>query len=332
MPTQKVSAAAAKRRLSDQQVAKPPIDVAETVATYRPRSLDTATWELIRPVVTQTLNGSAVSGGESVRKHVTHLALFYAWAETEGLPLSVTTLTRANIETYVSRGMEGSSAKSRADRRSRLRSIADRWHPDEAAPPGRIIGRRAVRPPYSSTEMAVLCRAAVEQPTPTLRRGMSLCVGLGAGAGLASADFRLLRRIHVEDHGRDGLLVHIPGASIQAQTRRVPIRIEYEDLVRAGLEGLEPQDLLLAGREDRRNLAARAVERAILPERCPRLEQSRLRHTWLSQMLAASVPLQVLLTAAGLQSARTLTDLAALLPPPAEPDMAALRSSGGGPR
>jgi site-specific recombinase XerC len=324
MPTRKNSAAAARRRVTDLRNLEAPTDRSAVVAAHKPRSISAETWETIRPAVVEALDHAPVTGEESLRKHVTHLALYFAWAENEGLSLDTGTLTRASVGIYVSRGMRGSSAKSRADRRSRLRAIADRLHPDQAAPPGQVIPRPAVRPPYSPAEMTALRRAAAEQPTLALQRGMCLCLGLGAGAGLSSADFRSLQRCHVEDRGPAGLLVQIPGA----QPRRVPVLRWYEDLVRMGLDGLQTEELLLAGREDRRNLAARAVEKAVLHEHCPKVEQSRLRHTWLSHLLGASVPLRVLLTAAGLRSARTLTDLAALLPPPDQSAIDALRTAG----
>ena len=49
-----------------------------------------------------------------------------------------------------------------------------------------------------------------------------------------------------------------------------------------------------------------------------RIEQSRLRATWLARLMTAAVPLQVVLTAAGLRSARTLADLLPHLPTDAD--------------
>lgn len=318
------AAAAARRRLrtlrTDSTV-ETPRDIQAALRAYRPRAFTSDRLTAIQPVVAEVLSQSHVSGPESIRKHLTHLAMFYAWAEQQGLPLVPATLTRGNLETYVSTGMADSSAKSRADRRSRLRAIADHLHPDEA-PAEATIARPAVKPPYTQPEMAAIRQAALQLPDDLHRSRLLLCVGLGAGAGLGSADFRALRRRHLDDGGHHGLLVTVPGA----RPRAVPIRETYEDLVRAGLAGLYADDLLLGGGEDRKNLAARAVEDAQLLDDCPHIEQSRLRHTWLADLLAAAVPLRVILTAAGLRSARTLTDLTELLPPPPDSAYTVLRT------
>lgn len=305
--------AAAARRLVQQNTsrAEGPVrpDVAAAVAAYRPHTLDQRTWTLVEPVVGRTLHGSTVTGPESLRKHITHLALFYGWAHHQGLPLEVATLTRPHIDAYISTGMPQSSAKSRSDRRARLRRIADRLHPDQAVR-GAAIARPAVKPPYTSAEMATIARTALEQSEPTRRR-LCLCVGLGAGAGLASTDLRHLRRGDIDDRGAAGLYVTVRSP----RARTVPVLTSYELHVRVGLHGLAADDLVLGMPVDARNLAARAVDDAVLLDDCPHIEQSRLRHTWLAVMLSSRVPLRTLLAASGLQSAKTLTDLLEHLPP-----------------
>ena len=42
----------------------------------------------------------------------------------------------------------------------------------------------------------------------------------------------------------------------------------------------------------------------------PHIEASRLRTTWIAELMSEAIPVQVILHAAGLKSARTLTDLA----------------------
>ena len=315
MPTQnRATAAAARRRLRELKHPVPDPartqEIATALTTYSPQAIDPDTWQRIRPTVAEVLTRSAVTRPESIRKHLTHLSHFYAWATAHGLRPDAGTLSRANLETYIATGMSGSSPKSRADRRARLRPIADGLHPDQGTPAGPVIARPAVRPPYSASEMAAILRAAQTQPTQVQRRTVGICVGLGAGAGLSPADFRDLRRRHVEDHGPDGLSVTVPHGAV----RTVPVLRRYEHLVRAATEGIGVDDLLLGGAADRKNLTGRAFEDAVLLGDCPRIEQSRLRHTWLADMLAAHVPLQLLLQAAGLRSARTLTDLLPCLP------------------
>ena len=72
--------------------------------------------------------------------------------------------------------------------------------------------------------------------------------------------------------------------------------------------GLDDGQLLLGRKEDRRNTAARVTERAAL-HKVPHIEPARLRATWLADLMTDQVPLAVILQAAGLKSARTLSEL-----------------------
>jgi hypothetical protein len=205
--------------------------------------------------------------------------------------------------------MPDSSDKSRADRRARLRSIADQLNADPAVAGGPAISRPAIRPPYSGDDLHQLIRVADNQPTSEQSRRVALCVGLGAGAGLDSPD---LRHLHVKDvvAAENGITVHVTGA----RPRTVPVLAMMEPLVLRGLRDLEPADLVLGRVEDRRNIAASALEDVVTLGGCPWIEQTRLRSTWISHHLAAGTPLNVLLPAAGLRTARTLPDLLPHLP------------------
>jgi hypothetical protein len=61
----------------------------------------------------------------------------------------------------------------------------------------------------------------------------------------------------------------------------------------------------------------------------PRLDQGRLRVTWLATHLLRSTPLRLLCAAAGLSSTRTLFDLLPLLPAADMSDAPALLRGGG---
>jgi integrase len=310
--TSRHSAAAARRLVQERALrAHAPVraEVAAAVSSYRPNAIDGSTWSLVEPVVSRTLHASKVTGVESLRKHVTHLAVFFAWAQNRALPLEMSALTRPNVEAFIATGMPHSSPKSRSDRRAKLRAIADQLHPDQS-PRGVAIARPKVKPPYTDAEMATIARVALEQTGQTRRR-VCLCVGLGAGAGLASSDLRSLRAGDIEDRGDAGLYVAVPAP----RPRRVPVLVDYETLVRTGLRGLSATDLALGLPADARNLAAGAMEDAVLGDDCPHIEQSRLRHTWLALLLTARIPLTTLLEVAGLRSPKTLTDLLEHLSP-----------------
>lgn len=162
---------------------------------------------------------------------------------------------------------------------------------------------------------------ATPQPTSGLTRQVSHLLGLGAGAGLDSADLKRLRRADVVDHGAErGIEVRVTnlkgsrsGNSRQTQ-RTVWVLKEYEDLVRRGIAGVAHSGLLLGVNAERANVAAAVYARASLGPEIPQIAQGRLRSTWMATHLTRCTPLNVLLEAAGLTTARTLIELLPHLP------------------
>lgn len=295
-------------------------------ASYTPRADIRASWLLVRPLVQECLERSGLTGVESLKKHVTHLAHFWTWAHRHGLAMDVhATLTRRCVDEYARVGMPDGTDKSRTDRRSRLRNLADRVNPDHAGPKPVVIPRNHMRPPYSPAEMVVIRRVAQVQPTATFRRQMCLCVGLGAGAGLDSADIKTLYGRHVHD-GDDGITVEVGNP---ARSRTTTVLREYEDLVRIGVAGIDAETLPLGHLPGRHNVAAKVFEKAtVIGRDIPHLEQSRLRSTWIATLLQRPIPLGVILAAAGLTSARTVVEIARYLDAAATTDAAALREGG----
>ncbi|WP_235737745.1 hypothetical protein [Nocardioides alcanivorans] len=287
-------------------------------------------WAQLKGAVEATLAASSVRGEDSMRKHVTHLAYFFHWARTVALPLEPSTLTRTNVGRYDSEVLVDAGGSTRQTRRSRLMAMADQIHPEDAPVKGPPLAHRSVAPPYSLSEMAVIRRVAQVQPTRQLVRQMCLLVGLGAGAGIDSTDIKRLRESDVTDHGPDtGIEVHVTNLrrskdnTEKRNQRTVWVLREYEDMVRIGLEGAKRGHLLLGRDAERANVAASVFARAVLSKEVPELAQARLRSTWLATHLQRTTPLNVLLQAAGLTTARTLVDLLEHLPKSA--DAAVLR-------
>lgn len=290
---------------------------------YQPKPELQLVWPRVLPFVRTALEGSRIRGTDSLRKHVTHLAHFGAWADERALPLDPKSLlTRVNTDEYCRVGMHGSTEKSCSDRRSKLRALADQVNPEQAPAKTKSIPRPALKPPYTDKDMQAVRRVVYVQPTAELTRSLCVCVGLGAGAGIDSPDLKLLIREHVEDLAEQGIRVTVPGAN----GRTVWVLREYEDMVRRGLVGLAPSDLLIGREPGRHNVAGEVFGRAKLYGDLPNLEQSRLRTTWLATLMARPVPLAVLCRAAGLKSTRTLFDLLPHLPHEADKD--ALREGG----
>ena len=260
----------------------------------------------IRPFMREVLTASSLTGHESVRKHCRHLAHLAAFAITNGRPLvTETMLTTDGIDDYIRRGMTADSDHNRAERRRRLLALAANVNPGPASPAKLTpIGHIAVKPPYTPAEAAVIARVAGTQPTHAKGRDLAAVVGLGLGAGADSVDLRHLYVRDIDDRSAQGLVVHFAGN----RPREVPVRANLEGLVRSALANRRATDLVLGHQLDRRNTAARAVNNAAL-YKVPHIEPARLRATWLVDVMTDTIPIGLILRAAGLKSARTLTDL-----------------------
>jgi len=320
---------AAARRLAAQhraeRAAAPALDAAlvEILDGYTPERIDAATWAAVRATHRWVMESCSLRGVESFRKRVQELAAYLAWRHEQALALTPgDSMTYDAIDDYCRRGCAHLKAASRATRRSRLRRLAEDANPGlDALRRATPIGHQAIRPGYSPAEEAAIRRVALRQRREKPRRALCAVVGLCAGAGLDSIDLRNLRRRDIDDRGEGGIVVNVP----RPRPRRTVVRRDYEEIVRAGLAGLRPGALIIGGDVPRRNVAGSVVENAEIHGDVPHIEAGRLRATWLSWLMTRPVPLGVILDAAGLRSARTLSDLLSHLPPPADDRHAQLR-------
>lgn len=273
---------------------------------YTPKWVPDSKMVKIRPFLHAAITASALTGQESVRKHCNHLTRIAGYALERGTPLEVNkVLTTAFIDEYIRVGMADEEGHLRAERRRRLLAMASTANPGPDVP-ARLtpVGHSAIKACYSPSELAVITRACRVQPTEVRQRDLAIVVALAAGAGLDSVDMRDLRTDHIEDLGDEGILVHVQGP----RPRTVTLRAGFEHPLRAAVADLPAGALLLGRKQDRRNTAARATERAAL-HNVPHIEPARLRATWLADLMTDAIPLAVILKAAGLKSARTLSEL-----------------------
>jgi integrase len=241
---------------------------------------------------------------------VAHYAL---WLDRTGHEVTFTTLTDlVLIDEYTRLERSTRGEKSAADRRSRLRGIAGALNPSSALPTrGYTIARKPIKPGYTPEEVAAIVGVAQVQPTREQTRSLCAVVGLGLGAGCDSTD---LKAVYCHDIHEDneGLSVTIRSRGTE---RTVPVMRRYEPLVRRALLDRKPTQLLIGEKADRINVAARIIDKAHIYGDVPKIEASRLRSTWLTELLTRPIPLPVVLHVAGLTSARTLLDLTPSMAP-----------------
>lgn len=318
MPSQKPSKpprpsrAAMHRRLAaveaegSQRPALAP-ELAPLVEDYDSRLLTDEQMNAARPFLVAVLAASPLTSPDTLRDYRTQLAALAGYALERGKQLTAAqVLTTEFIDEYVRLGMAGQDERLQTRRRGILLNLARQANPGPTAPAKLpAIARSAVRPPYTPSELAQIVRVCAGQPTARLCRDLSAVVGMGAGAGLDSIDQRGIQVGHVADLGpARGLEIHVQ----QPRPRIVPVRASLEHLLRVAIEDRPHDELLIGVKPDRRNTAAAVIARAAL-YRVPHIEPARLRATWIADLMTDSVPLGVLLQAAGLLSARTLADL-----------------------
>lgn len=320
--TRKPSAAAMKRQLKQVLQARgsapPPLTepLERFLRNYHP-NIEPETWQTCRPVVMEAARRYAPTGKDSLEKILYALSREAAWAATNGIPLTLEELLSADrIEKFVNTGLSGLSDSSRASVRSRLRRVAARLQVDPSfALPKAVLGHRDVAPPYSTAEISIILSLIKMQP-PVARAKLAVSVALGLGAGISATDLRDLHKSHVIDHGERGIEIRVPGT----RPRTVWLLPAYEKLLRAGIQTVKPTQHVLGRSAIAKNTISDLYAQATAADSRIDIAQGRLRNTWLAYLMIQPIPLSVLLPAAGLSSARTLTELLPFVLPDGEVD------------
>lgn len=310
----KVSRAEAQRlakQFREQATTFPPIPdaVRDFIDNYEPIGMEPELWARIARIVRDEVKRAGFQTVAAVVRHCTTLGLYMAWRDAQGLSLNVAEAMKLEgIDQFYLRGLAKYGDRTKNDYRSRLRTLASRITPDVGAQVP-SLGYNSVRPGYTSVEEAMIRRVSLGQPRPETRRRLCAVVGLSGGGGLDAQDLRWLFAEHIEVRD-DGIHVDVHGP----KARQVVIRRIYEPLVLAGIEGLSPGDAVVKLDRDKANPAARVIADAQLFDDVPKVDMRRLRTTWITWLVTERIPLDVILSASGLTSARTLIDMIATLP------------------
>jgi integrase len=223
----------------------------------------------------------------------------------------------AVIERFIvvnARVFSGPTARTlRTNCRSLGRALAA--YPEPAPVP---LPRERAKKPYTVEEISAYLALADAQPTPAraLRTGAVIC--LGAGTGLVGADLAGVRGSDVVCRS-GGVLVEVGGR----RPRAVPVLSRYHSRLVASA-GSAGTGYLIGGTEaSRRNVASALLASLSGGSDLPRLEQARLRATWLYE-LAGRLGLQAFMAAAGVDCSQRLGDIVSTLAPLAETQAVAL--------
>ena len=317
----------------------PALDAAvdAAVTAYRPKHFSAQRWRQIGDVSRHALRAYRPTSVRWVQDQGGQVTGFVGWVAdrcaAQGVRFGAECLLVAGlVDNYLVAEMSGRPDASRATTRSVLRRVVRNLGGTGADQ----ISYVPVRPPYTPAECAAFVRLARNQPTPDSRRALSAMVALGLGAGLDGGDQRRVTRADVArvelTGGGFGFVVRVRGQ----RPRTVVVRRAYEQLLCEALElhdrGGRDLDAPLYGQScSRRNVTSTVTGKAVTATGAGvDISVARLRATWLVACMNAPVPLSVLLAAAGLKSARTLTDLLEYCPPARDVDMAMVRDAVDG--
>lgn len=312
-----------------------PPEVAASIAGYVPKKIPTGVWQRVEEASRVAMTAFGPASPRWVSTHGGYVVRFCVWlAATTPTdePLAPEALLAPGlVDRYILEGLDAPDSTV-ATARWVLRRAVQRM---SASPYPTQLSHRAVQPPYSPAECAALVRIARAQPTTAKRRALSAAVALGLGAGLDGRDQRLVTRsdvITIDVDGAPGLAVQVRGS----RPRTVVMRAAYVPLLVDACalhtdEGRAAEDLLHGRNPDRSSTVA-AVSAAGVTASGPGVEMSaaRMRTTWLLAVMCAPVPLSVLLAAAGLTTARTLTELLPYCPAPDPADVARILAAADG--
>lgn len=280
-----------------------------TSSTGKPRHLTLAQWAQIEPDVTaiwdEFLTRTRTRPDRDPGLFNT-LARYLAWCRFEqGHNVSRMLLRREAVAYYIQAALPGRTAKTRATYRGHLHSIGNAVLPAQLAPAqAERIPQRHASTPYTEHEIGRLLAWANSQPTVTARANANVLLALGLGAGLSYRETNHLRVKH--------LLIDANGIVITSPKdgRLIPLLAEWEDLLATAVDGLGPDDFVFRpGRIDSRRALTNAASDFIARTRMPHDGPSgyRLRATWIVRHLVHRVPFDILVRAAGLKEAVTLS-------------------------
>ena len=221
------------------------------------------------------------------------------------------------IERFIVANGRAFSAPTRRTLRTNCRALgrALAAYPEPAPVP---LPRERAKKPYTAEEISAYLALADAQPTVARARRTTAVICLGAGAGLVGAELAGARGTDVVARS-GGVLVEVKAR----HPRAVPVLSRYGARLVACAAFAGPGYLVGGTERSRRNVASGLVASLSGGTDLARLEQARLRATWLAE-LAGRLGLGAFMAATGVDCSQRLGDIVAGLPTLAEAEAVGL--------
>ena len=291
-----------------------PPTVLHAIAGFSPRSASPAVTRFAKEL-------SAAAAPESVDRAKAFLyaaSRLGSFLESVGCELSFeAALKESVIERCCMPGRARVSAATRRTLRSNLRAIARRVAP--CGPQAPRLSRERAKSPYTRAEIAAYLALADAQPTESRRLRASALVCLSGGAGLVGSDLKAVRGTDVMCRS-GGVMVEVRQGRCP---RVVPVLSRYHARLLAASAFAGGRLVIGGTSSSRRNVTTPLTASLAGGADLARLEISRLRATWLSEV-AGTIGLRAFMDAAGITCSQRLGDLVAGLEAVEEDRAAAL--------
>lgn len=275
-------------------------------ATYEPRTMTRPTWEAIASAHAAIMLKTQFPGLQNFQNRCNDVAKYLAWRQAMDKDNNIqAAMTILEITDYHRHGPLSTRDRSKGESLSRLKTIARQVNPlVMLEEPPTIAHKAPMAAPYTPLEEVHIRRVSLRQRLPLSRMRMCLMVGMAGGAGVRSHEMRFVRDRHFEMVS-DLYVIDIEGDF----PRQVPVRPEYGDLIKGGLAEVRQGHKVLAPLTEHKNLTGKIVDSAEIMGNVPDISAHRLRNTWLTWLLGRPLPMQHVLTLAGLSDPRNLVDL-----------------------
>ncbi|TQL47394.1 hypothetical protein FB562_0452 [Homoserinimonas aerilata] len=285
--------------LDGRHIRRLPKEVVAPLMRYSPR-IPASDWAAIRVFVLDAVGAASEGTTLDTNRALKIAAHFVQWAvNLQGLPQEPgAVFNRRVIDNYCeSLTLEEGS---RASYRSVLVALADRVAPADNPEPMQPIRRRTIKDPYTAEEANGFRSWANGQRTVERTRKAKLLLAGAAGAGLWPGE---LGELFPEDvtASESGVTVAIRGRC----PREVAVRAEWEEMFLEAVSGCEPGKPMWGPERTTRepkNLVSDFTSRS--DGTAPKA--SRLRGTWLVQLLDERVHISVVFKASGFKQFNNL--------------------------
>lgn len=278
-------------------------------AHYQPQRsrVPSEVWERIRPVAIEACRAADYASVASALQCMSTVTYFLAWADGQGLPLDLERVfVPAHVERHCAQFQTAKASESRSTRRGYLRRVGRACTKRAPWPvePKPYADNHVIKPPYTCAEVEWLWQAARSQSTEHRRRVATVILTLGLAAGLKPGEMLFVTAAMVARHPQDPRLV-----VILLEDRAVPVRQAYVDrlldLCAAYPEGPLVGEHRLTAKDPLGHLRAGVV----WPQEVG-FRPSRLRTTWMADVLAENLRISEFMRIAGTVSSKSLEVIA----------------------